>query len=378
MTTTVNTDRTAAVERLYAYYENQGPYRCALGMDPNSPLAATARMHLVSDRKILSLAKVGCVESDDFVYMYSMEYLDEELGTNTLNLAIPGETVKDAYYLLKDACESNDVKTVIMDVDYQYWMDEQPQGYFTEPFICQNITNLKVKTEYLLDNWDTIDLRNVLVRRLSWDCTWSSVKQNVSTKMTEAYREYSIEAAGVDGKVEGADGPYIGKGFFYRDTFGGKPGGADYIDLWVGRDNAGVDVNVSEQFGWINDYCKENGIELICVTSPIAPAAMQKLGMGKVHDTLQKAFDELGLKYYDFNKALMSFVPRDDIHYGDLEGHMGGALGNTYSEALAKLLKDAQDGEIQESDYFYASFDEMYQTMKSDYTKATGLEWEGY
>ena len=27
------------------------------------------------------------------------EYLDEELGTNTLNLAIPGETVKDAYYL---------------------------------------------------------------------------------------------------------------------------------------------------------------------------------------------------------------------------------------------------------------------------------------
>ena len=155
-------------------------------------------------------------------------------------------------------------------------------------------------------------------------------------------------------------------------------GGADYIDLWVGRDNAGVDVNVSEQFGWINDYCKENGIELICVTSPIAPAAMQKLGMGKVHDTLQKAFDELGLKYYDFNKALMSFVPRDDIHYGDLEGHMGGALANTYSQAFAKLLKDAQDGEIQESDYFYASFDEMYQTMKSDYTKATGLEWEGY
>ena len=79
MTTTVNTDRTAAVERLYAYYENQGPYHCALGMDPNSPLAATALMHLVSDRKILSLAKVGCVESDDFVYMYSMEYLDEEL-----------------------------------------------------------------------------------------------------------------------------------------------------------------------------------------------------------------------------------------------------------------------------------------------------------
>ena len=71
----------------------------------------------------------------------------------------------------------------------------------------------------------------------------------------------------------------------------------------------------------------------------------------------------------------MSFVPRDDIHYGDLEGHMGGALANTYSQAFSNVK--ITDGEIQESDYFYASFDEMYQTMKSDYTKATGLEWEG-
>ena len=45
-----------------------------------------------------------------------------------------------------------------------------------------------------------------------------------------------------------------------------------------------------------------------------------------------------------------------------------------------RTLLDSPDAvkEIQESDYFYASFDEMYQTMKSDYTKATGLEWEGY
>lgn len=306
------------------------------------------------------------------------EYLDKELGTNTLNLAIPGETVKDAYYLLKDACGNNDVKTVIMDVDYQYWMDEQPQGYFTEPFICQNITDLKVKTEYLIDNWDTIDLRNILTRRLSWDCTAASVKQNISTKTTAEYRNYSIEAAGIDGKVEGADGPYIGKGFFYRDTFGGKPGGADYIDTWVGRDKAGIDENVAEQFNNIYDYCMEKGIELICVTSPIAPSAMQKLGMGNVHNTLSKAFDELGVAYYDFNKALMSVVPRDDIHYGDLEGHMGGELANTYSQSLAALLKAAKDGEIKESDYFYASFEEMYRTMKEDYTKATGNEWEGY
>ena len=35
------------------------------------------------------------------------EYIDETLGTNSLNLAIPGETVKDSYYLLLEATRNN-------------------------------------------------------------------------------------------------------------------------------------------------------------------------------------------------------------------------------------------------------------------------------
>lgn len=306
------------------------------------------------------------------------EFLDEQLGTNTLNAAIPGETVQDSYYMLKDAYDSNDIKTVILDVDYQYWMEEQPTAHFTKAFICQQMKDLDVKLEYYWDNKDTIDLRNVLTKRLSWDCSPKSVKRNLKVKGTKAYRDYTIEAAGVDGKVEGADGPYKGKGFFYRVTFGGKPGGADYIDLWVGRENAGIDPNVKQQFEQIRDFCNEKGIRLICVTSPIAPSAMKKLGMGKVHNTLQSAFAEWGIEYYDFNMALMSVVPRDDVDYGDLEGHMGGELAEEYSQVLAKLLKDLQDGSIDSKDYFYASFEEMYENMKSDYTKATGIDWEGY
>ena len=67
--------REEAIERLLAHY--QEPYRCAERPATASPeLAATAFMHLVSDRKILSLAKVGIVESDDFVYIYSAALTD--------------------------------------------------------------------------------------------------------------------------------------------------------------------------------------------------------------------------------------------------------------------------------------------------------------
>lgn len=70
--------REEAIERLLAHY--QEPYRCAERPAAASPeLAATAFMHLVSDRKILSLATVGIVESDDFVYIYSVEELTPEV-----------------------------------------------------------------------------------------------------------------------------------------------------------------------------------------------------------------------------------------------------------------------------------------------------------
>ena len=70
--------REDAIERLLSHY--QEPYCCAKHPDiPENHLAATAFMHLVSDRKLLSIAKTGIVESDDFVYIYSVNELTPEV-----------------------------------------------------------------------------------------------------------------------------------------------------------------------------------------------------------------------------------------------------------------------------------------------------------
>lgn len=70
--------REDAIERLLSRY--QEPYCCAKHPDtPEDHLAATAFMHLVSDRKLLSIAKTGIVESDDFVYIYSVNELTPEV-----------------------------------------------------------------------------------------------------------------------------------------------------------------------------------------------------------------------------------------------------------------------------------------------------------
>ena len=56
---------------------------------------------------------------------------------------------------------------------------------------------------------------------------------------------------------------------------------------------------------------------------------------------------------------------------------MGGQLAEIYSKALANLLYDRKNDGVDESKYFYSTFEDMYKNMKQDYTKETGNEWKG-
>lgn len=72
----MNMTREEAVAKLLAHFEE--PYQCAQRGDADTPLAATAFMHMVGDRKLLALAKVGITESNDFAYIYSLPELTVE------------------------------------------------------------------------------------------------------------------------------------------------------------------------------------------------------------------------------------------------------------------------------------------------------------
>ena len=59
-------------------------------------------------------------------------------------------------------------------------------------------------------------------------------------------------------------------------------------------------------------------------------------------------------------------LPRDDVDFGDMEGHMGGELAEKYSEVLATLLNDRKDGSLDTDKYFYDSFSELYKHTYRD------------
>jgi len=88
------------------------------------------------------------------------EYLDKYMNVNSFNMGIPGETVDDFYYVLKSVVDSgNNVKQVIVDVDYYYWMNGQSQNHFSKSFIYQQMKDTWVKAEYLWNNRAELDIR---------------------------------------------------------------------------------------------------------------------------------------------------------------------------------------------------------------------------
>lgn len=306
-------------------------------------------------------------------------YIDEKLRVNSFNMGIPGETVDDMYYVLKSVCKDNKVKKIVVDVDYYYWMNGQSQNHFSRSFIYQQIKDPQIKAEYLWKNKSYLDIRNVFSRRLTWKCTLNKAKTNIELKKTEEYKNYDMSAGlDKDGYFATAGGPYMGKGFCYRYRINEVPGNPEYTQTMKRNANKELDKTVIAQFEQLVEYCKENDIQIVCVESPITPDAFRDAEVDKAVTKLKALFDSYGIAYYDFNKALMSVLPRDDSAYVDAEGHMYGELAESYSELLSEVLYEDAQGTLDESRYFYDSYESMYNSMVQDYEEATGLEWKSY
>ena len=98
------------------------------------------------------------------------------------------------------------------------------------------------------------------------------MKNNIIQKNSEDYKNANIYSL----DVKDAKGPYKGQGFFYRDNIEGGPLGEGYVQTWEGRQFTKMQSYPVAYFKKIKEYCDKNGIELICVTSPITPSSVKK------------------------------------------------------------------------------------------------------
>ena len=290
--------------------------------------------------------------------------LDEKLSCNSLNVCIPNETIKDSYYLLQEAARTNDIKTVILDIDYQYWYGLKENNYFST-FIYDQLSLSSVKAKYFTDNLLDEDFRVALTRWAGYSYLIKNAKSNLKTKLTKDYFDYSIEC--VDNRDGG--GPYLGKGFFYRQKLDEDSGFGEFKAISFDAD--GVDKETVEIFRKIVKYCKDKNIRLVCATSPITPSMLTCGDYGKVTEYFTSLCEEQDVEYYDFNLIKDDVLDFEDTDYVDYDGHMVGELADRYSRVLGDVIsrtqeyygKESSEVESVVSDSFYASYDEMSKNM---------------
>ena len=291
------------------------------------------------------------------------DIIDEYAGTYAINMAIPGETVKDSYYLLEETCRTNDIKTVILDIDYQYYFNPPKEGFFTEQFIqCQMSWGSYVKWQYIFDNMNRMDIRNVFTRNLVCSYKLSNIKENIKQKTSKGYKEADINTLDVDGTAY-----YVGRGYFYISPVNGELAGQKLIDDWSTRSKEQITGYPLKYLNKIIDYCRNNNIELIAVTSPITPTSVSSLHMENVHDTFTRLLEDKGVSYYDFNMARFDILPRTDNDFVDKEGHMNGEFADDYSRILGEVIKEHNESIGSTSKYFYNSYNEMYEAYDELY-----------
>ena len=178
-------------------------------------------------------------------------------------------------------------------------------------------------------------------------------------KMSKDYKDANIYSL----DTSDAGGPYTGKGFFALPLPAGNPVGEEYVKGQMGIEKQDVNPYPEKYFRKLVKYCKDNNIDLVCVTSPITPSSKKRLGIEEAYRKLRLIFDELGVRYYDFNLCLQEVLETKDTDFIDKEGHMGGELAYRYSAVLAEVLEEDEKKTLDTSDYFYDTYEKMYQSI---------------
>lgn len=286
----------------------------------------------------------------------------EQVSDDTvLNMAIGGETIKDSYYLLQELDRKHDIDRIVLDIDYNYWFGNQGEGCFAEAFLYNQYSwTSPVKWKYLVENTQYMDFRNAFSKRFVYEYSASGIAANIKRKTSDSYKEADIYSL----TPQEMGGHYAGKGFFEQTLPEGNPVGERYVKKQIGKQNEPINDYPVKYFEKLVAYCDKHDIDMVCVTTPITPSSMKRLGVETAYAKLTELFDKHDIPYYDLNRLKFSVLSRKDKDYVDKEGHMGAELANRYSEVLAKLLKEHWDGTLEESDYLYDTYEQMYEEMR--------------
>lgn len=264
---------------------------------------------------------------------FDPQKIEEKTGMSAYNLARRQIVMRDVYYVVKEADYKNDPKVILYDMDPTYWIDNETPNYYGDSYMYPHLNNPLNKAEYFLRYNTKEDFRMTLFPY--WLCGTDDIKKiktTLSNKLKGAYWNYSIEAVNITNKSV----KYHEGGFWYQDV---QTNEDFHANPW--KDEK-VSESARQSFMNMAEYCKKQGIQFICVSSPLPKDRRDKENYHAAHQYMEALTEECEVPYWDFNDADFGIDEKKD--FIDKDGHLLGPSAQKYSEYLGQVLAEYMQG----------------------------------
>ena len=270
--------------------------------------------------------------------------IDAVTGGSSVSLCMADVYPKDMYYILKLACETQAPSRVVYELDPSYWMNEQRSGS-TQIFFYQEFPLSVAKAEYFMDKIMDLDFRSTLAPWSYYRNLYGQIPDHVRRKQGEAYKNHDPSV------LEIPAGHYGGRGFVYRDHIDGEDKGTYNNIPW---NEALVKEEAPEYFDRIAKLCRDKGMELIVITTPVPKETFNQFRESYVQSDayFTRLMERYGLEYHDFNYMKPELLDCSMAGYWDYDGHMDGEMAGRFGTVLGRFLSGLEDGTYQASEYF--------------------------
>lgn len=253
----------------------------------------------------------------------------EGTGKTGHNLCVGGEYPVDSYYLTKLILEKQKPETIIFELSPGYFTTEKEKGNNYLLFYHEFPTSF-TKFSYYRDTMLDCDFRSPMFAFHEYALGFevSKMHDTLHQKLTENY-DVSY--------LKGEDQEYHENGFIekYPVAVEDFPG---YSSTLFSPEE--VKETNMEYLGKLIELCKENDIEFIAATMPLAAPMLtyEEESYQKAWDYFTAYFQQQDVEYYNFNREYYSSFGHELTNYVDYDGHMNGECARLFSKVFGQVV----------------------------------------
>ncbi len=285
------------------------------------------------------------------------EIMDAELGVNTFNAGTSSQQLDGSYMVIKEAERHNDIDHIYLELYYNgAFSVYKNRSQMTQTYIISDYLKPSIdKIQYLLNASSKEHyINSFILARRNWSKIFEEdyIKNLIIRKASDDYKNY--EYTYVTRETEW----YSGKGYVANKQ---------YVEDWNFFSNAGYDKinldNVSRD--WlatledIIDFCDKRGISLTLISAPMSNYLLAGSENYDEYIALVKELvSDTDVEYYDFNLCRDEYFPNKSELFKDND-HLNCDGAEIFSHLLAAFI----NGEIQETELFYNSYQEKINNL---------------